>query len=272
MAQETTENPIRSSRTSLTMGPASMTCFSTWVSKSPAVSGRTGKTSSTGTIKDASSGRSASTSLYNGFDVAVSIILTIFIRVLGYILVFTSNKGTMHEKDHGTPGSAASFSTSSRRRASTPPPRSIYRDARRVLPNISLGTVYRNLNFLRDQGTVREIRPCEGGSSRFDGVGHPPRALPLHPLQRAARHPAASRPRRPPVRGGADLGRFPRRPAPHRLLLRVRGGGDALIRESAFRKRKRGPFGPLSVSVIPTVSLTRACGPLRRPTSPACRS
>ena len=44
----------------------------------------------------------------------------------------------------------------------------IYRDARRVLPNISLGTVYRNLNFLRDQGTVREIRPSEGGSSRFD--------------------------------------------------------------------------------------------------------
>ena len=44
----------------------------------------------------------------------------------------------------------------------------IYREARRVLPNISLGTVYRNLNFLRDQGAVREIRPSEGGSSRFD--------------------------------------------------------------------------------------------------------
>jgi Fe2+ or Zn2+ uptake regulation protein len=46
----------------------------------------------------------------------------------------------------------------------------IYREARRVLPNISLGTIYRNLNFLRDQGTVREIRPSEGGSSRFDGA------------------------------------------------------------------------------------------------------
>jgi len=44
----------------------------------------------------------------------------------------------------------------------------LYREARRVLPNISLGTVYRNLNFLRDQGIVREIRPSEGGSSRFD--------------------------------------------------------------------------------------------------------
>jgi Fe2+ or Zn2+ uptake regulation protein len=45
----------------------------------------------------------------------------------------------------------------------------IYREARQVIPNISLGTVYRNLNFLRDQGTVREIRPNEGGSSRFEG-------------------------------------------------------------------------------------------------------
>jgi Fe2+ or Zn2+ uptake regulation protein len=42
-----------------------------------------------------------------------------------------------------------------------------------MLPNISLGTVYRNLNFLRDQGTVREIRPSEGGSSRFDGMDTP---------------------------------------------------------------------------------------------------
>ena len=49
----------------------------------------------------------------------------------------------------------------------------IYREARRVLPRISLGTVYRNLNFLRDQGTVREIRPSEGGSSRFDAADTP---------------------------------------------------------------------------------------------------
>ncbi len=49
----------------------------------------------------------------------------------------------------------------------------VYLEARRVLPNISLGTVYRNLNFLRDQGTVREIRPSEGGSSRFDGADTP---------------------------------------------------------------------------------------------------
>ena len=54
-----------------------------------------------------------------------------------------------------------------------PTAESIYREARRVLPHISLGTVYRNLNFLRDQGAVREIRPTEGGSSRFDGMESP---------------------------------------------------------------------------------------------------
>lgn len=54
-----------------------------------------------------------------------------------------------------------------------PTAEAIYREARRVLPNISLGTVYRNLNFLRIQGAVREIRPSEGGSSRFDGADTP---------------------------------------------------------------------------------------------------
>jgi Fur family transcriptional regulator, peroxide stress response regulator len=54
-----------------------------------------------------------------------------------------------------------------------PTAETIYREARRVLPHISLGTVYRNLNFLRDQGTLREIRPSEGGSSRFDGMDTP---------------------------------------------------------------------------------------------------
>lgn len=54
-----------------------------------------------------------------------------------------------------------------------PTAETIYREARHALPNISLGTVYRNLNFLRDQGTVREIRPSEGGSSRFDAADTP---------------------------------------------------------------------------------------------------
>lgn len=44
----------------------------------------------------------------------------------------------------------------------------IYREARKVLPNISLGTVYRNLNFLREQGHVHEIRSNNESSSRFE--------------------------------------------------------------------------------------------------------
>lgn len=54
-----------------------------------------------------------------------------------------------------------------------PTAETIYREARQLLPNISLGTVYRNLNFLRDHGAVREIRPSEGGSSRFDAMDTP---------------------------------------------------------------------------------------------------
>ncbi len=45
----------------------------------------------------------------------------------------------------------------------------IYQEARKVLPNISLGTVYRNLNFLREQGMVREIRSNSESSSLFEG-------------------------------------------------------------------------------------------------------
>jgi len=49
----------------------------------------------------------------------------------------------------------------------------IYHEARKTLPNISLGTVYRNLNFLRGQGLAREIRPHNESSSRFDCNSHP---------------------------------------------------------------------------------------------------
>jgi Fe2+ or Zn2+ uptake regulation protein len=44
----------------------------------------------------------------------------------------------------------------------------IYRESRKVLPNISLGTVYRNLNFLSEQGQVHEIRTNTESSSRFE--------------------------------------------------------------------------------------------------------
>ena len=44
----------------------------------------------------------------------------------------------------------------------------IFEHAREEMPNISLGTVYRNLNHLRDEGRIREL--CFGrGGNRYDG-------------------------------------------------------------------------------------------------------
>lgn len=56
---------------------------------------------------------------------------------------------------------------------SHPTAEAIYQEARKILPNISLGTVYRNLNFLREQGLAREIRTNSESSSRFEGKCHP---------------------------------------------------------------------------------------------------
>lgn len=44
----------------------------------------------------------------------------------------------------------------------------IYQLVRRQMPNVSLGTVYRNLERLSADGLVRKIHG-EGGSRRFDG-------------------------------------------------------------------------------------------------------
>ncbi|NPA17046.1 Fur family transcriptional regulator [Persephonella sp.] len=43
----------------------------------------------------------------------------------------------------------------------------IYERAREYIPNISLGTVYRNLKILRDEGLILELN--DGKQSRFDG-------------------------------------------------------------------------------------------------------
>lgn len=44
----------------------------------------------------------------------------------------------------------------------------VYLNIRQKYPNISLGTVYRNLNFLVEQGEVVRLT-CGIGSDRFDG-------------------------------------------------------------------------------------------------------
>jgi len=44
----------------------------------------------------------------------------------------------------------------------------IYQEARKRIPNVSLGTVYRTLNILEDAGLVQEMT-CGGSSRRYDG-------------------------------------------------------------------------------------------------------
>jgi len=44
----------------------------------------------------------------------------------------------------------------------------VYEQVRRKMPNISLGTVYRNLKLLQQEGKILEL-DLAGGLSRFDG-------------------------------------------------------------------------------------------------------
>jgi Fe2+ or Zn2+ uptake regulation protein len=44
----------------------------------------------------------------------------------------------------------------------------IYEQVRKEIPNISMGTVYRNLKLLAQAGQIRELE-IPGSSSRFDG-------------------------------------------------------------------------------------------------------
>lgn len=48
----------------------------------------------------------------------------------------------------------------------------VYMNIRETYPNVSLGTVYRNLNLLSEQGEILKIN-CQDGSDRFDGNPKP---------------------------------------------------------------------------------------------------
>jgi Fur family ferric uptake transcriptional regulator/Fur family peroxide stress response transcriptional regulator len=47
----------------------------------------------------------------------------------------------------------------------------IYQEARKELPELSMGTVYRNLHQMRDNGEILELRNGKG-QSHFDGWSH----------------------------------------------------------------------------------------------------
>jgi len=106
-----------------------------------------------------------------------------------------------------------------------PTAEAIYHEARKVIPNISLGTVYRNLNFLR-----AGAGPGDPLGQRFllavRGEVPPSRPFPLHEVQ------CDPRPSVPPVPRGDSvergnlylLGELPG-PARHRRLQPLRTGG-----------------------------------------------
>lgn len=48
----------------------------------------------------------------------------------------------------------------------------VYENLRLIYPNISLGTVYRNLSLLADIGEIRKL-PSASGADRFDGRTEP---------------------------------------------------------------------------------------------------
>ena len=61
----------------------------------------------------------------------------------------------------------------------------IYTDIRKIYPNISLGTVYRNLALLSDLGEIRKLT-VDGGADRFDGNISPPQPFHLPAVRGSA--------------------------------------------------------------------------------------
>ena len=57
-------------------------------------------------------------------------------------------------------------------RTDHPTAETVYSDIRQEYPNISLGTVYRNLSLLADLGEIQKIS-TENGPDRFDGNSKP---------------------------------------------------------------------------------------------------
>lgn len=53
-----------------------------------------------------------------------------------------------------------------------PTAETVYMHVREAIPNISLGTVYRNLKQLEEQGMIRKIS-CGDGNEHFDGNAAP---------------------------------------------------------------------------------------------------
>ena len=84
----------------------------------------------------------------------------------------------------------------------------IYRRLKPDIPDLSLGTVYRNLALFREEGKAMSVATV-AGQERFDGRTHPPRAFHLRevrPRGRCGRGAARNACHRRNARRGALLG------------------------------------------------------------------
>lgn len=52
---------------------------------------------------------------------------------------------------------------------SHPTAEELYTEVKKLLPSISLGTVYRNLNLLTEKGLIRKVESADSFSVRYDG-------------------------------------------------------------------------------------------------------
>ena len=59
-----------------------------------------------------------------------------------------------------------------RSRTDHPTADTVYENLRQIYPNISLGTVYRNLSLLSDRGDILRLS-CDGKTDRFDADTRP---------------------------------------------------------------------------------------------------
>lgn len=60
----------------------------------------------------------------------------------------------------------------------------VYENMKQIYPNISLGTVYRNLSLLADLGEIQKLSSF-GGADRFDALHRSPLSLYVHPLRQS---------------------------------------------------------------------------------------
>ena len=60
----------------------------------------------------------------------------------------------------------------------------VYENMKQIYPNISLGTVYRNLSLLADLGEIQKLSSF-GGADRFRCPHRSPLSLYVHPLRQS---------------------------------------------------------------------------------------